>query len=269
MKPFNFLRKLKGKSKIAPPNVYTPHDIARYYDDWTERYLEVSEEIIQAYRPQSTEELLNYYLKTINIKDGDTVLDAGCGTGGPALFFASQVKATLCGLTISEKQVQIMKAKASETAFTGNIEVQLGDYHHLDKYYQKNTFDHVIFLESLGHSASFEQVLSSAKKVLKPGGKVFIKDFFICETDRPGKKKDIQKVIENINKNYIYNTLELNPLVSWFRTNDFHLDFLQSPKFENDPYIRAEFESRNNINLFEGLKEFMPADWYEMQWTKR
>lgn len=248
---------------------FSPDQIGKYYDEWTERYLDVSEEIIQAYRPSDTNTLLHYYYEQIGFEAGQKVLDAGCGTGGPSCYFASKLNLDISGITISNKQVEILNKKLSQTKLIGKLEATSGDYHKLDQYYAQNQFDHVIFLESLGHATNYQKALDSAKKVLKPGGKIYIKDFFICKSLLDKEKRKIQKVIGNINKNYFYNTLELNSVLDWFRANDFHLNRIQSPNYENDPAIRAEFEYRNNIDLFEVMKEFMPADWYEMQWVKR
>jgi hypothetical protein len=49
---------------------------------------------------------------------------------------------------------------------------------------------------------------------------------------------------------------------------DVKLNFIKSFDFQDDISVRYDFETKNNIELFEGQPEFMPADWYEIKFTK-
>jgi hypothetical protein len=49
---------------------------------------------------------------------------------------------------------------------------------------------------------------------------------------------------------------------------DVKLNFIKSFDFQDDISVRSDFETKNQIELFEGKSEFMPADWFEIKFTK-
>jgi Mycolic acid cyclopropane synthetase len=81
-------------------------EVEQYYDEWTARYIGGVGEVFQGARPQSTDELLGYLLEAAALEDGMTVLDAGSGVCGPALWFAAHRDIRIEALTISSVQVE-------------------------------------------------------------------------------------------------------------------------------------------------------------------
>ena len=66
----------------------------------------------------------------------------------------------------------------------------------LEEYFESDSFDVVYFLESFGHATNHEQVLNSAWGMLKPGGKLYIKDLFIKEAAIQSLADDIQTEVK-------------------------------------------------------------------------
>src|SRR5262249_26000618 len=145
----------------------------------TEKYLEFFGESIQAHRPSREEDLLDYLMTQAGIRDGQHVLDAGCGVCGPARHFARKRQITIEAVTISPVQVQIARERNRDPGLGDRVNVTLGDFHQLAGIYGREAFDLAYFLESLSHSSRPGEVLRSVYEVLKPGGIVYIKDFFI------------------------------------------------------------------------------------------
>jgi tRNA (uracil-5-)-methyltransferase TRM9 len=99
-----------------------------------------------------------------NLKEGDKVLDLGCGNGRWYRIFKEK-KVDYFGLDNSEKLIEIAKENFPEAKFF------VGDALNLP--FQDNFFDKVYSIALLHHIPSEDfriKVLKEAKRVLKPGG---------------------------------------------------------------------------------------------------
>lgn len=130
------------------------------------------------------------------------VLDVGCGIGGTSRYLASELGATVTGITISSKQVEIAKrltkaaaAKISSTN-VGNGEknddfITLGSgrvrFLELDAEKMSDTlateekFDVVWISEALSHFPNKPLFFQNAQKLLRDGGKLVLADWFKSE----------------------------------------------------------------------------------------
>ena len=238
-----------------------------YYEQWNDKYMEIYGDVIQALRPSQKDELLNYISESAGLKDGMKIIDAGCGVCGPAEFFAKKFNIQIDAITISPQQVKIAEEKIKDVGLFEKVKVTEGDYHFLERYFQKDTYDAVLFLESLGHAANPAQAIESAFQMLKKGGFIYIKDFFPRETDDPALTERIRKTIQNMNDEYSYNTLDLHETLTALRKTGFAIRSIKSPDFKSDTSVRAAFEEKFNIEVFEG-GEFEPAEWLEIKCEK-
>ncbi len=243
-------------------------DVERYYDEWTQRYLEVGENLIEACRPARTEDLLSYYVTSIGLRPGQHLLDAGCGVCGPAVFFATHLPVTIEALTVSQVQVEVARQLIAEAGVADRVSVRKGNYDDLPSLYPPASFDGVMFLEALGHAERPDHVIRNVWTVLKPGGFLYIKDFFARETDDPDGRRKVSAVTTNIDQSYAYNTLDLHQVLRAARKVGFRIDVIKPPGFEIDIRVRAQFEERNGINIFGGFPEFNPTDWLELKFIK-
>lgn len=248
--------------------MFAPQDVKNYYNKFTGKYLEIYGDVIQAFRPKNTNALLEYLLKSIHIKYKSRIIDAGCGVGGPAIFFAKKRKCYIDAITVSEEQVKIAKQKVLNEKLNSFIKISEGDYHNLTDYFDVDAYDGVLFLESLGHAENPEKVIHEAYKCLKRGAYIYIKDFFIKKVDNIEHQKKIDKVIQNMNYSYSYNTLDLNNTISSIRSNNMEILFIKKFDFKDDTTIRAKFEASLNMDIFEGIPEFYPAEWLEIKCIK-
>ncbi len=254
--------------RLFGPRRATPEDVGRYYDDWTNRYLASAGDVIQAYRPADTEELLSYYIAAAGLVRGSRVLDAGCGVGGPAIHFARHAGVVVDGITASGVQAEKACAAVAAAGLASRVRIVQGDYHTLDRHYAPSSFDTAIFLESLGHSSDPSAAVRSAATALKTGGALYVKDFYARESDDAEERRRIAAVVANIDRIYAYNTLDLHTVIAAVRRAGLEIDFVRRLGFASDVAARAEFERVNAIDIFGGMTPFVAADWLELRATK-
>ncbi|MBX7133741.1 MAG: class I SAM-dependent methyltransferase [Fimbriimonadaceae bacterium] len=124
--------------------------------------------------PDATQTLLNL-VKACGVKAGETVLDMGCGTGGPAIALAQAVDGVeVIGLTISSQQAESTKQHVVSTGGSPRVTILMADYHNCP--IADESVDRIVFFESLGYAVDIASVLREAYRCLRKGGEVYIKD---------------------------------------------------------------------------------------------
>ena len=242
--------------------------VAKYYDKYTEGYLKTYGDTIQAFRPSNTEALHEYVIQHAGLEDGMRILDAGCGVAGPSAYFAGKLNVEIEGITISPEQKRLGDKRLDELGLADRVQLTCGDYHNLTDHFQHESYDSVLFLESLGHAENPDKVLEETWKVLKRQGCIYVKDFFPFEITDPDKQERHQYVIDKINSSYSYNTLDLNSTVTKMRELGFELLFIKKFEFQDDISARENFETMFEIDLFGEMEEFRVAEWLELKFRK-
>lgn len=114
------------------------------------------------------------------IQPGDRILDAGCGTGGPAIDIAQNIAdVKIEGITISEEQAQTAQKLLQQAGLNDRIHIQVGDYHCLP--FDDRVFDLVYLFESASYSDNLSRLFTEIYRVLRPGGTIYLKDVFSKE----------------------------------------------------------------------------------------
>jgi ubiquinone/menaquinone biosynthesis C-methylase UbiE len=241
-----------------------------FYNATTDKFLQVYGEIIQAFRTNDVDDYLNYTIQSAELKNGQHVIDAGCGVAGPACYFAKQlpeIKIEAC--TISDVQAEKAKEKVAERDLQNQVSITLGDYHKLPELFPVNFFDRVIFLESFGHSKNKTLAIESAFKVLKPGGKLYIKDLFVRESNNEWEQLRINHICEQINEGYAYEVGNIHEVFSAIRRQGFILNFIRPPQVDLSQFehlsISNEFQNLFNISKIDSWDGYVfPIDFYEI-----
>jgi tocopherol O-methyltransferase len=113
------------------------------------------------------------------ISSRDVVLDAGCGVGGSAIYLAQNIGCRVEGVTLSEKQVESARRKASELNLGHLVNFSRQNYTSIN--FPDNYFDVVWAIESVCHASEKADFLKESYRVLKPGGRLIIADFFTAD----------------------------------------------------------------------------------------
>ncbi|MES2503834.1 MAG: bifunctional demethylmenaquinone methyltransferase/2-methoxy-6-polyprenyl-1,4-benzoquinol methylase UbiE [Myxococcota bacterium] len=105
------------------------------------------------------------------------VLDCATGTADLALMMAQQARniTQVVGVDIATDMLKIGREKVERAGFTGCVELQAGDAHHLA--FADASFDLVTVAFGLRNMPGREQALSEMKRVLKPGGRLIVLEF--------------------------------------------------------------------------------------------
>jgi cyclopropane fatty-acyl-phospholipid synthase-like methyltransferase len=218
-------------------------DVKHYYEEQTAAYIEGFGDVFQGSRPASTTDLLDYILKAADINDGMKVLDAGCGVCGPAIWFSQHRDVRIESLTISPVQVRGARARVAAQGLENRITVREGDFHHLTDIYPQDSFDRVLFLETICHASDYRQVLKQAMEVLKPGGFLYIKDFY-CQDyrSRPGMIRNQLEDLKALNRVYHLSLPDLTSTVDLICELGFRFKYLREPGYLAvfEPWMRFE-----------------------------
>ncbi len=169
------------------PNI-TKQDVVKYYD-LTEGHMRMFWKLNEAMGlhygiwDESTKSLANSIINTnkimaemAGIGAGHKVMDAGCGVGGSSIYLAKNKGASCTGITLSAKQVESAQRYAKKNGVEDKVVFEVKDY--TETGYDDNSFDFCWALESMGTASDKSLVLKELYRVLRPGGKLVICDWY-------------------------------------------------------------------------------------------
>lgn len=239
-------------------------EVEKYYDEQTTKYLSTYGKIIQAARPSSDIDFIKYTSENIGLKDGMKVLDAGCGVCGPAVEFAKIRQLNIEAITISNVQVIESKKNINENNLKDSINVIKGDFSELNTYYPNDTFDKIYFLETLGYANNHQKVIKSAVSVLKKGGSIYIKDFFLVPLTESQNKIIQDESNKKIRDEYLYKVLNIVELINTLRDLGLYIEFIKPFAMKEDFTKAASFELLDNSHTIYTKGITSPFQLYEV-----
>ncbi|MBL0171171.1 MAG: methyltransferase domain-containing protein [Gemmatimonadaceae bacterium] len=119
----------------------------------------------------------------VGVKAGERILDAGCGIGGSSLWLARNLGAEVVGITLVPSQVRRARLQADRQGLGGQVRFEVADY--TDTKLDDASFDVVWALESLCHAPVKEAFYREAVRVLRPGGRLVVAEYFRTRRGMP------------------------------------------------------------------------------------
>jgi sterol 24-C-methyltransferase len=122
----------------------------------------------------------HYLALRLGLKPGETVLDAGCGIGGPMRSIARFAGADIVGINNHDYQIGRAKALNAAAKLDGRCRVLKGDFMAIPL--PGASVDKAYAIEATVLAPSLEAVYREIARVLKPGG--LFATYEWCMTDR-------------------------------------------------------------------------------------
>lgn len=119
-------------------------------------------------------------IERLNARDGDNVLEIGCGTGRNLIAIANRYRGVqLFGLDVSAEMLTSAQYSIARAGLSGRIKVQQADAATFDPFsvLERAQFERVVISYCLSMIPAWPCVLEAAVKLLLPGGELHIVDF--------------------------------------------------------------------------------------------
>ena len=175
-----FARLIRRLRRLAAPDlVQSRRNIHHHYDIGNDFYkLWLDEEAMQytcAYYPSDSmdletaqQEKMHHVCRKLWLKPGDTVVEAGCGWGGFALFMAQHYGANVRAFNISHEQILHAREWAKQKNLSDQVEFVEDDYRNVAGQY--DAFVSIGMLEHVGR-ANYQELGKIMKQSLKQTGR--------------------------------------------------------------------------------------------------
>ena len=111
-----------------------------FFSKWLDKSLTYSSAVYENPNESLEQAQQNKYQKLIDlleVKDGDKVLEIGCGWGGFSEYFAKNYNVTIDCITISKKQFEFTKNRISNAGLNNKVNVMFLDYRDLKEKYDR------------------------------------------------------------------------------------------------------------------------------------
>jgi ubiquinone/menaquinone biosynthesis C-methylase UbiE len=134
-------------------------------------------------------EMLDLAVEMSDIKDGERILDIGCGTGLLSLKFLEAADCMVSGIDLSDDMLNVFKYKIDKLNLTDQIKIKSGDAANLG--FEDSTFDVIASTVTLHHVVDKQPVIDKIHRILKPKGRFVIGDL---DVDTSGDLNDVERL---------------------------------------------------------------------------
>ncbi|MFI6050960.1 class I SAM-dependent methyltransferase [Streptomyces violascens] len=148
---------------------------------------------------------LDLICRKLGLKEGDRLLDVGCGWGSMAIHAAREYGAHVVGITLSREQAAFARKRIAEEGLTDRIEIRVQDYRDV----KDGPFDAISSIGMAEHvgMARYAEYAGILHALLKDGGRLLNHQI----ARRPERDESAYQVDEFIDK-YVFPDGELAPV---------------------------------------------------------
>lgn len=124
------------------------------------------------------------------------VLDAGCGVGGTAIYFAKHYGCKVVGITLAPHQTEKARGNAAKAGVSRLCTFEVMDF--MKTSFEDESFDAVVGIESICYAEPKLTFIKEAYRLLKKGGKLVVAD------NLQGKAELSEKEFKSLYTNSFY-----------------------------------------------------------------
>ncbi|MEU7279295.1 cyclopropane-fatty-acyl-phospholipid synthase family protein [Streptomyces sp. NPDC045431] len=113
---------------------------------------------------------LDLICRKLGLKEGDRLLDVGCGWGSMAIHAAREYGARVVGVTLSTEQAAFARKRIAEEGLTDRIEIRIQDYRDV----RDGPYDAISSIGMAEHvgAVRYREYADDLYALLKPGGRL-------------------------------------------------------------------------------------------------
>ncbi len=168
----HLIKVVKNNLKNSKENIEFHYDIGNdFYKLWLDDTMTYSCGYFKSQEDSLTEaqkNKVNHILKKLNLQEGETLLDIGCGWGELIITAAKMYKVKATGITLSTQQFEKVKERIESEGLNVLVDVKLIDYREL----KDIKFDKIVSVGMLEHVGKEHlcEYFSAVNKLLNKEG---------------------------------------------------------------------------------------------------
>jgi SAM-dependent methyltransferase len=139
---------------------------------------------------------LGRLVAALQVSSGSTLVDVGCGHGGPGLWVCAHTGADLVGVDISEPALTASRARAADLGLAARTSFRLGDFEHLPL--DDGAADGVMSVDAMLFAPDKQAAAHELARVLRLDGLLAFTswDYSSQPDNRPPQVSDHRPILE-------------------------------------------------------------------------
>jgi putative AdoMet-dependent methyltransferase len=170
-------------------------DTKDWFKDWSNEYDSTLGRMKRHHR------MLDLVTRVSAVKDGDRVLDIGCGTGLLSLKFLKAAKCRVVGIDKSPEMLACFERKIAELDLGERVTIRTGDAASPDA--GLGSFDVVASTVTLHHVKDKLPMIRSLLGLLKPGGRLVLGDVDLDTSGDPSDPRRLGRILDFLREEWI------------------------------------------------------------------
>jgi cyclopropane-fatty-acyl-phospholipid synthase len=163
-------------------NIHAHYDLGnKFYGLWLDRTMTYSSALFGAEKSKPLEsaqtDKYERILEQIGARQGDSILEIGCGWGGFAET-AARRGMRVTAVTISKEQLEFARARLERAGLADRVDLQFRDYRDIEGQY-----DHIVSIEMVEAVGEryWPDYFATLKKHVAPGGSALVQAIVIAD----------------------------------------------------------------------------------------
>jgi cyclopropane-fatty-acyl-phospholipid synthase len=163
-------------------NIHAHYDLGNeFYRLWLDPTMTYSSALFEGTdgKPLEAAQTAKYerILEQIGAKQGDSILEIGCGWGGFAET-AARHGMRVTGITISQQQLEYARARLEHAGLSDRVDLQFRDYRDME-----GRYDHIVSIEMVEAVGEryWPDYFAALKRHVAPGGSILVQAIVIAD----------------------------------------------------------------------------------------